>query len=81
MSNGDRDDFAPLDGQPDKRVRVFQMDQGWKPIKRIAEYENEDEAVTKHRPSVARREAVEERKPEGTTYVPIQEWLWSHRRS
>jgi len=79
MINQDRDDFPPLDGQPDKRVRVFQMDGNWKPIKQVAEYETEEDAVKKHQPRMDRREAVEVRNPEGTAYVPIQEWLQRHK--
>jgi hypothetical protein len=44
-----------------------------------AEYEGEEDAVKKHRPRKDRREAVEERKPKGTTYVPIEEWLRRHK--
>ena len=69
MSNKDRDDFPPLDGQPAKQVRIFQMDGDGRPIKKIAEYETEEDAVKKHKPRMDRREAVEERKPEGTTFA------------
>jgi hypothetical protein len=79
MIDRDRDDFPPLEGEPAKQVRVFQMDGDGKPIKKIAEYETEEDAARKHRPRMDRREAVEQRNPEGTTYVPMPEWLQRHK--
>lgn len=75
MGRDDDDAGIPIDGEPCRKVRVHQMN-GRDAVRVVAEYEDEDDLLRRHRVRLDRLEAVLVRKRgQQARFVPIREYL------